>query len=210
MARGGHLKEKREVDQGKIVETAEIAVLVRAKVAVLRVVADTTVLIGAKKLILMKLIIIKMWVLESLRKKNTGNLVKTQTPVMLEEMGILNHLVKRERLEENLAPDPLLTGVKPNLVKNTDLAQDLVTSIQAMVLATVGEAEMKEEVFVVVEMMIGVNERMKEEEGDHVQNQEKGVVRSQGKGRELVQGLGIVNVIAVTVVAAEIASDLWI
>lgn len=95
-------------------------------------------------------------------------------------------------------------------IVETDLAQDLVTSIQAMVLATVGEAEMKEEVFVVVEMMIGVNERMKEEEGDHVQNQEKGVVRSQGKGRELVQGLGIVNVIAVTVVAAEIASDLWI
>lgn len=206
--RGGLLKEKKEVDRGKIEETAEIAVLVRAKVAVLRVVADTTALIGAKKLILMKFLIIKTGVLESLRKKNTGNLEKILTPVILEEMENLNHLVKREipvRFEENLAPVPLLTGVKPNIVKNTDLAQDHVTSIQAMALAIVGEV-----VFVVVEMMIGVEEMMKEKEGGLVQNQEKGDVLGQGKGKDLVQGLEIVNVTAETVVAAKIASGLWI
>jgi len=207
------LKEKKKVYQEKIVETADIAVLVRAKVAVLlKLVAGTAVLVEAEKKILV--IIIKMLGLESLGEmESPGNLVESLTLVKPEEKEILNHLVKREIigiLAENLALDPLLMEVKTNIIQNPDLVQDLVINTQVMVLVTVVEEEMIKEVFEALEMMIGVKEMKREEEDGLVQNQEKSVVLDQGKGGDLVQGPGIVNVTAVTAVAAETAKDQWI
>jgi len=207
------LKEKKKVHQEKIVETADIAVLVGAKVAVLlKLVAGTAVLVEAEKKILV--ILIKMLGLESLGEmESPGNLVESLTLVKLEEKEILNHLVKREIigiLVENLALDHLLMEVKTNIIQNPDLVQDLVINIQVMVLVTVVEEEMIKELFGALEMMIDVKEKKREEEESLVQNQEKSVVLDQGKGGDHVQGPGIVNVTAVTAVAAETAKDQWI